>query len=691
MRLKVILKTKQAIWINNERTSKEEGTGMKNVKILLSTITLMVLLLCVACSNDKKTDTDATAKVESSESDKTDESENIPNDSTQNDVTNNDEITTDTPDDNGDRNDTTTTEKDETDKNTGNTQNQQKPTPGNKPGVQTGTTPGNDADLTTFVDYVIDNFTNSSMTQLEKAVAIHDYLTWKVDFNNYVSGTVSAESKTALGTLQNNKAVSEGYAQAFYELCKAAGFEVKIVSGTAINGVKNGYQAHSWNQINLDNVWYHVDVMMDDPVAEDKNTHPSEIILNSWDYFLISDATLKKDHKISGSANTCSSDYSSEKIAKAIASTSVGRACEYATKTDNLTNMVNSYNDGFEVYMVCDAKTAKNQVDKAISSTTKPFREFGAIDSRRGIAKINVIRIAGLTYVSSLDEMVSKVKGDMKNLDKFMFRYINPNITTISEMSELIESTLNKAGIEAFVHIYYEEILYGRFDFFLAPNPEHVKVIRDFAELKDCLQTVQQVRYIGKELTTDECALEFLKNGIYPGNYEIISYYNGVQSLLVSELESIVYYDSIETLKKDIKNHGFSVVQGKRIVVDVDDKIYNSPTYRDDFMFEVGFDFTATEFNTSYGHLVMQLQSINENIYVSKNIDEFIADINQVTSKNAFANAEFYCKLTNNAFEGYTSGESLVAATGCNVILKSCGGLMGDNYLVYWIIKLDKK
>ncbi|MBE5939661.1 MAG: hypothetical protein E7266_04605 [Lachnospiraceae bacterium] len=685
---------------------------MKNVKIIIGTITLMMLLLCVACGSNKKTNKETTKKTEMSESDKTDESERGTKDTadkedettsvTPGDNDSEDETTSATPGTNDSTEKTTADTTDETEKTTENNQNQQQATTkpsggqsGGSTGGQTGGSTGGDStdkdtDLDVLVDYVILNFTNSSMNQLEKALAIHDYLTCMVDFDyaDYVSGKVSDQSKTALGVLRYKSAVSEGYAQAFYEICKAAGFEVKVVSGTAVNGVKKGYQPHTWNQIKIDNVWYNVDVMLDDPAYEDKGNHPSEIIMNSWDYFLISDATLKTDHKVNGSVQTCTSDYSSEKIAKAIATTSVGRACEYITGATNLTDIVNSYSGGFEVYMVGGAETAKNLVDKAISSTTKPFREMGAVDTRRGIAKINVIPIGGLTYVATLDEMVSKIKADRDSMEDFFFRYINPNVADSEEMNRLIETTLNKAGIEAFVSLYSGELRYGRLDFSLSENPERVQVIQDFAELKDCMSTVQFVHYVGNEFTNDQCAAEFLKNGIYPGNYQILWYYNGVQCISVSELESVEYYDSIETLKKDIKNRGFSAVKGKRIAVNAGDKIYNSSTYRDDFMFEMGFEFTATEFNKEYGHLIMELQSIDENVYVSKNLEEFIEDINTAKGKNALNKAQFYCKLIDNAFDGYTKAENLVAATGCNVTLKSCGGLMGDGSLLYWIIEL---
>ena len=51
---------------------------------------------------------------------------------------------------------------------------------------------------------------------------------------------------------------------AFYELAKAAGLEVKYISGTADNGSGNGYQGHAWNQVKVDGQWYQVDVTWDD-------------------------------------------------------------------------------------------------------------------------------------------------------------------------------------------------------------------------------------------------------------------------------------------------------------------------------------------------------------------------------------------------------------------------------------------
>ena len=52
-------------------------------------------------------------------------------------------------------------------------------------------------------------------------------------------------------------------------------------------GIGNG-GGHAWNKVKVDGSWYNIDLTWDDPVS-------SRPIL-SYDYFLVSDAVMKKDH-----------------------------------------------------------------------------------------------------------------------------------------------------------------------------------------------------------------------------------------------------------------------------------------------------------------------------------------------------------------------------------------------------------
>lgn len=124
---------------------------------------------------------------------------------------------------------------------------------------------------------------NSSMSEYEKVRAIHDYLVdnvaYSYDFDN-------RSVYTAQGAF-NGKAVCQGYTEAFSLLCFNAGIQAEIVSGTADNGNGSGPQAHAWNLVRIDDIWYEVDVTWDDPVGAS---------IPRYDYFLITDAQIGQDH-----------------------------------------------------------------------------------------------------------------------------------------------------------------------------------------------------------------------------------------------------------------------------------------------------------------------------------------------------------------------------------------------------------
>lgn len=82
------------------------------------------------------------------------------------------------------------------------------------------------------------------------------------------------------------KSVCEGYSKAFSYLCQSVGIECVLVSGTGNGG------GHMWNMVKVDGKWYHIDVTWDDPIS----TSGKPVL--RYDYFLISDAQIRKDHTI---------------------------------------------------------------------------------------------------------------------------------------------------------------------------------------------------------------------------------------------------------------------------------------------------------------------------------------------------------------------------------------------------------
>lgn len=132
------------------------------------------------------------------------------------------------------------------------------------------------------VDQLLKTIIKPSMkTEFEKVKAINDYIV-----SNTTYGTkTKASPHSAYALLMEGQAVCQGYALTAYKMLEQAGFDVKYVVGTV-----NNNEAHAWNLVKIDGNWYHLDTTWNDPL-------PNRFGASSYDYFLVTDAQLKKDHK----------------------------------------------------------------------------------------------------------------------------------------------------------------------------------------------------------------------------------------------------------------------------------------------------------------------------------------------------------------------------------------------------------
>ncbi|MEB2281559.1 DUF5050 domain-containing protein [Lysinibacillus xylanilyticus] len=139
-----------------------------------------------------------------------------------------------------------------------------------------------EAALQKKVDQLLKTIIKPSMkTEFEKVKAINDYIV-----SNTTYGTkTKASPHSAYALLMEGQAVCQGYALTAYKMLEQAGFDVKYVVGTV-----NNNEAHAWNLVKIDGKWYHLDTTWNDPL-------PNRFGASSYDYFLVTDAQLKKDHK----------------------------------------------------------------------------------------------------------------------------------------------------------------------------------------------------------------------------------------------------------------------------------------------------------------------------------------------------------------------------------------------------------
>ncbi|MFC5469256.1 transglutaminase domain-containing protein [Cohnella suwonensis] len=118
----------------------------------------------------------------------------------------------------------------------------------------------------------------AGMNDHQKEKAIHDWIVTHLAYDR------SLASHSAYDGLFKGKTVCQGYALVTYEMMKQAGIPVKIVEGTS-RGI-----AHTWNLVQIGGKWYQLDTTWDDPV-------PDVAGRTSYDYYNLTDAQLKPDHK----------------------------------------------------------------------------------------------------------------------------------------------------------------------------------------------------------------------------------------------------------------------------------------------------------------------------------------------------------------------------------------------------------
>lgn len=120
-----------------------------------------------------------------------------------------------------------------------------------------------------------------SMTDYEKEISINDYL---LDNCSYALGERNKLSSTAYGAMVLGQAYCDGYAYAAKQLLNEA-----YIDALVIYGETDGAE-HVWNMVEIDGLFYHLDVMWNDADigAEGK--------LRFHGYFNLSDSMIKLDH-----------------------------------------------------------------------------------------------------------------------------------------------------------------------------------------------------------------------------------------------------------------------------------------------------------------------------------------------------------------------------------------------------------
>lgn len=145
-------------------------------------------------------------------------------------------------------------------------------------------------EITTALSHV-----DSSMTDFQKALVLHDYLVQNVSFQKDANDRIF----DIYGTLVNHIAVCNGYATTYKVLMDRLSIPCRYIYGDS--------GAHAWNQIQIDGVWYNVDCSWDDV----SDTERSGWVQHK--YFLASDSkmTANSHHDWISTINCTNTDYDS--------------------------------------------------------------------------------------------------------------------------------------------------------------------------------------------------------------------------------------------------------------------------------------------------------------------------------------------------------------------------------------------
>ncbi len=136
------------------------------------------------------------------------------------------------------------------------------------------------------------------LSELERVKQIHDYITRNVTYRD-IEAPYSHESP---GVLLYGIAVCEGIAKAFKYLSDRARISSLIITGDAFDdpGRSSNGTGHAWNIVFVDSTPYHIDVTFDHSVSSGATPR--------YDYFLLSDPQIRKDHTFEGTP-ACTNDF----------------------------------------------------------------------------------------------------------------------------------------------------------------------------------------------------------------------------------------------------------------------------------------------------------------------------------------------------------------------------------------------
>lgn len=179
------------------------------------------------------------------------------------------------------------------------------------------TTKSYDAKADALIKKQVALIKKKAKTDFEKVKAVNDFVV-----QNTTYGGKTVKRHTAYGLMYDKLAVCQGYALTTYKMLKELKIPVRYVVGTSNN------QDHAWNKVKVSGVWYNLDTTWNDPLPNS----PTEV---QYNYFLISDAQLQKDHSWDKKNYPASNSKKYDFLADASSAVLVGSVFYYSNSKDN--------------------------------------------------------------------------------------------------------------------------------------------------------------------------------------------------------------------------------------------------------------------------------------------------------------------------------------------------------------------
>lgn len=137
-------------------------------------------------------------------------------------------------------------------------------------------------------------------SDFEKVKIIHDWIVnnTRYAYDEYQRGSydlgsgIDAHDKLAI--FKYGKGVCQAYAETFNLLAREVGLGSILIRGEGYSF--DNWGGHAWNIVNVDGKLYHIDTTWDDPISYDGRD------ILRYDYFLIDDDTMSKNHRWDRSA-----------------------------------------------------------------------------------------------------------------------------------------------------------------------------------------------------------------------------------------------------------------------------------------------------------------------------------------------------------------------------------------------------